>query len=170
MQNWDDVPTSQQEFQIRLMEIYAGFLEHTDVQYGKIVDELEHQGLFDNTLIIYINSDNGPSAEGINGSISELLAQNAMPSAIDQQIEVLNKDYGGMDALGGPTLDAMYHHGWAFSGARHFKALNLLQHILEAQEHLWLSLGQIKLKQMERFVPSFIMLMTLRLLFMMYWI
>ncbi len=65
------------------MEIFAGFLEHTDVQYGKIVDELEQQGLLENTLILYINSDNGPSAEGMNGTICELLAQNAMPSTIE---------------------------------------------------------------------------------------
>ncbi|MBU2950220.1 arylsulfatase [Tamlana agarivorans] len=126
MQKWSDIPASQQDFQIRLMEIYAGFLEHTDVQYGKIVDELERQGELDNTLIIYINSDNGPSAEGMNGTISELLAQNAMPSTIDQQIEVLNKDYGGLEALGGPTLDVMYHHGWAYSGASPFQGTKLV--------------------------------------------
>ena len=126
MQNWSDIPTSQREFQTRLMEIYAGFLEHTDVQYGKIVDELERQGELDNTLIIYIHSDNGPSSEGMNGTISELLAQNAMPSTIEQQIEVLNKDYGGMEALGGPTLDAMYHHGWAYAGASPFQGTKLV--------------------------------------------
>ena len=126
MQKWSDIPTSQREFQTRLMEIYAGFLEHTDVQYGKIVDELERQGDLDNTLIIYINSDNGPSSEGMMGSISELLAQNAMPSAIEQQIEVLNKDYGGMNALGGPTLDVMYHHGWAYAGASPFQGTKLV--------------------------------------------
>jgi arylsulfatase A-like enzyme len=71
----------------------------------KVVDEIERQGLLDNTLIIYINSDNGPSSEGQDGSISELLAQNAMPTTIEQQIDVLNKDYGGMDALGGPKLE-----------------------------------------------------------------
>lgn len=126
MQKWDDVPVSQREFQTRLMEIYAGFLQHTDVQYGKIVDELEQQGLRDNTLIIYINSDNGPSAEGINGSISELLAQNSMPSTVEQQIEVLNNEYGGLDALGGPTLETMYHHGWTFAGAAPFQGVKLL--------------------------------------------
>ena len=126
MQKWDDVPASQREFQTRLMEIYAGFLEHTDVQYGKIVDELEQQGVLDNTLILYIFSDNGPSAEGINGTISELLAQNAMPSTIEQQIEVLNKDYGGMDALGGPTLEPMYHHGWTYAGSAPFQGVKLL--------------------------------------------
>ena len=126
MQKWDDIPKSEREFQTRLMEIYAGFLEHTDVQYGKIVDEIERQGLLDNTLVIYINSDNGPSAEGMNGTISELLAQNSMPSTIDQQIKVLSKDYGGMDALGGPKLDVMYHHGWAFSGSAPFQSTKLV--------------------------------------------
>jgi len=126
MQKWSDVPKSQREFQTRLMEIYAGFLEHTDVQYGKIVDELERQGLLDNTLIIYINSDNGPSAEGMNGTISELLAQNAMPSTTEQQIETLNKEYGGIDALGGPKLDIMYHHGWAYAGASPFQGTKLV--------------------------------------------
>ncbi|MFC1688199.1 arylsulfatase [Pseudomonadota bacterium] len=126
MQKWSDVPKSQREFQIRLMEIYAGFLEHTDVQYGKVIDELERQGLLDNTLVIYILSDNGPSAEGIDGSISELLAQNSMPSTIDQQLEVLNEVYGGMDALGGPKLDTMYHHGWTYSGAAPFQGTKLV--------------------------------------------
>jgi arylsulfatase A-like enzyme len=126
MQKWSDVPKSQREFQTRLMEIYAGFLEHTEVQYGKVVDEIERQGLLENTLIIYINSDNGPSAEGMNGTISELLAQNSMPSTIDQHIAVLDKDYGGMTALGGPKLDDMYHHGWAYAGASPFQGTKLV--------------------------------------------
>ncbi len=126
MQKWKDIPKSQREFQTRLMEIFAGFLEHTDVQYGKVVDEIERQGLLDNTLIIYINSDNGPSAEGMNGTISELLAQNGMPSTIEQHIDVLNKEYGGMDALGGPKLDIMYHHGWAYAGASPFQGTKLV--------------------------------------------
>lgn len=126
MQKWDDVPASQRVFQSRLMEIYAGFLEHTDVQYGKIVDELEQQGMLDNTLILYVFSDNGPSAEGTNGSISELLGPNAMPSTIEQQLEVLDQDYGGMDALGGPKLESMYHHGWTYAGAAPFQGVKLL--------------------------------------------
>jgi arylsulfatase A-like enzyme len=126
MTKWDDIPKSQREFQTRLMEVYAGFLEHTDVQYGKVVDEIERQGLLENTLIIYINSDNGPSAEGTNGTISELLSVNTMPSTVEQQIESLNKDYGGLDALGGPTLDAMYHHGWTYAGTSPFQGVKLL--------------------------------------------
>ncbi|MCZ6617122.1 MAG: arylsulfatase [Gammaproteobacteria bacterium] len=126
MQKWADIPESQRAFQIRLMEVYAGFLEHTDMQYGKIVDELERQGVLDNTLILYVHSDNGPSAEGMDGTISELLAQNGMPSTIDQQLDVLNKDYGGIDELGGPKLEIMYHHGWAYSGSAPFQGTKLV--------------------------------------------
>jgi arylsulfatase A-like enzyme len=126
MEKWDDIPESQREFQTRLMEIFAGYLEHTDVQYGKIVDELEQQGLLENTLIIYVHSDNGPSAEGIRGTISEMLSLNSMASTIDQQIEVLNKDYGGIDALGGPKLENMYHASWANGGATPFKGTKLV--------------------------------------------
>ena len=126
MQRWADVPKSEREFQTRLMEVYAGFLEHTDVQYGKIIDELDNLGIKDNTLVIYINGDNGSSAEGINGSISELLAQNNMPSTVKQQLDVLNNEYGGLDALGGPLLEPMYHHGWAWTGSTPFKSTKLV--------------------------------------------
>ena len=48
----------------RQMEIYAGFLEHTDFHIGRIIDTLETIGALDNTLIYYIIGDNGASAEG----------------------------------------------------------------------------------------------------------
>ena len=126
MQKWEDIPEKERAFQSRLMEVYAGFLEHTDVQYGRLIDELENLGIKDNTLIIYINGDNGSSAEGINGSISELLAQNNMPSTVEQQLSVLNAEYGGLDALGGPLLEGMYHHGWAWTGSTPFKSTKLV--------------------------------------------
>lgn len=126
MQKWNDIPKDQREFQTRLMEVFAGFLEHTDAQYGRIIDELDNLGIRDNTLVIYINGDNGSSAEGIKGSISELLAQNSMPTTVDQQLEVLNNEYGGLEALGGPLLEPMYHHGWAWAGSTPFKDTKLI--------------------------------------------
>ena len=126
MQKWEDIPAEQREFQTRLMEVYAGFLEHTDVQYGRLIDELDNLGIRDNTLVIYINGDNGSSAEGLNGSISELLAQNNMPSTVEQQIDVLNETYGGLDALGGPLLESIYHSGWAWAGSTPFKSTKLI--------------------------------------------
>ena len=61
------------------MEVAAGFTEHVDVQVGRIVDEIDKLGYGDNTLIFYIWGDNGSSAEGQDGTISELLAQNGIP-------------------------------------------------------------------------------------------
>ena len=110
MPSWDSIPESQRPFQLRLMEIYAGFVEHVDAQAGKLIDELDRLGIRDNTIVIYIFGDNGASAEGQNGTISELLAQNGIPNTVEQQIAALEK-IGGLDALGGPKTDSMYHAG-----------------------------------------------------------
>ena len=126
MQKWEDIPEEHRPFQRRLMEVYAGYLEHTDVQYGKVMDELEAQGLLDNTLIIYINGDNGASAEGVNGTIVQLLSQNQIPTTLDEHIKVMERDYGGIDALGGPMMDNMYHHGWAWAMDTPYKNTKLV--------------------------------------------
>ena len=107
------------------MEIFAGFVEHTDHQVGELLKGLDERGLKENTLVIYIFGDNGSSAEGQNGSISELLAQNQIPNTIEQQIEALEK-IGGLDVLGTPKTDNMYHSGWAWAGSTPFKSTKLI--------------------------------------------
>ncbi|CAJ1406282.1 unnamed protein product [Effrenium voratum] len=126
MEKWEDIPERHRAFQLRLVEVYAGYLEHTDTQHGKILDELERQGLFNNTLIIYILGDNGASAEGMHGTIDELLAENMLPSTADMQIEVLEKQFGGLSALGGPQVDNMYHASWAWAMDTPFKSTKLV--------------------------------------------
>ncbi|MFZ2086985.1 MAG: arylsulfatase [Desulfobaccales bacterium] len=125
MAAWDSIPEAEKPFQRRLMEIYAGFTEHVDVQVGKLVDELDRLGVRDNTIIIYIWGDNGASAEGQMGSISELLAQNQIPNTIEQQLEAL-KALGGLDALGTSKTDNMYHASWAWAGNTPFKYTKLV--------------------------------------------
>ena len=125
MASWDSIPKSQREFQERLMEVFAGFAEHVDAQAGKLIDELDRLGLRDNTVVFYIVGDNGSSAEGQQGTISELLAQNGIPNTIDQQLLALD-ELGGIEALGGPKTDNMYHAGWAWAGSTPFKGTKLL--------------------------------------------
>ena len=125
MAAWDSIPESQRPFQQRLMEVFAGFVEHVDVQAGKVIDELDRLGIRDNTIILYIWGDNGSSAEGQFGSISELLAQNQIPNTVEQQIAALDK-IGGLDALGGPKVDNMYHAGWAWAGDTPFQYTKLI--------------------------------------------
>jgi arylsulfatase A-like enzyme len=78
--SWDSIPDDEKPFQRRLMEVFAGFTEHADVQVGRIVNEIDRLGYGQNTLILYIWGDNDASAEGQNGTISELLAQNGIPT------------------------------------------------------------------------------------------
>lgn len=125
MQSWDDIPESERPFQKRLMEVFAGFLEHVDRQVGRILDELDRLGKADNTIVLYIFGDNGSSAEGQRGSISELLAQNNIPNTIEQQIAALDR-LGGLDALGTPHTDNMYHAGWAWAGSTPFHHTKLV--------------------------------------------
>jgi arylsulfatase A-like enzyme len=122
---WDSIPEAEKPFQRRLMEVFAGFAEHTDHEVGRIVDEVERLGYGDNTLIFYIWGDNGSSAEGQNGSISELLAQNGIPTTTAQQIKALDT-LGGLEALGTPKTDNMYHAGWAWAGSTPYKSTKLV--------------------------------------------
>ena len=125
MPSWDSIPEAQRPFQTRLMEIYAGFVEHVDVQAGRVIAELEREGIRDNTIVIYIFGDNGASAEGQNGTISELLAQNGIPNTVAQQLVALDK-IGGLDALGTAKTDSMYNAGWAWAGNTPFKNTKLV--------------------------------------------
>ena len=125
MAAWESIPEVERPLQRRLMEVYAGFTEHVDVQVGKLVDELDRLGLRENTIIFYIWGDNGASAEGQMGSISELLAQNQIPNTIQQQLEAL-KSMGGLDALGTAKTDNMYHASWAWAGNTPFKYTKLI--------------------------------------------
>ncbi len=125
MPSWESIPEDERPFQRRLMEVAAGFAEHVDVQAGRVIDEIDRLGYGDNTLIFYIWGDNGSSAEGQNGTISELLAQNGIPSTVKQHIKALD-DVGGLDALGTPKADNQYHAGWAWAGSTPYKGTKLL--------------------------------------------
>ncbi|MEY3367619.1 MAG: hypothetical protein RI973_774, partial [Bacteroidota bacterium] len=125
MASWESIPEDQKAFQSRLMEVFAGYAEHADHEIGRLLDALEVRGEKDNTLVFYIWGDNGSSAEGQNGSISELLAQNQIPNTIDQHLNALEK-LGGLDALGSPLTDNIYHAGWAWAGSTPFKSTKLI--------------------------------------------
>lgn len=122
---WADIPEDEKPFQRRLMEVAAGFAEHVDHQVGRLLDEVDDLGYGDNTIVFYIWGDNGSSAEGQGGTISELLAQNGIPSTTRQHIDTLD-ELGGLDVLGSPATDNMYHAAWAWAGSTPYKGMKLL--------------------------------------------
>ena len=69
---WEQVPADLKPVLVRQMEIYAGFLEHTDHHVGRLVDALEELEVLDDTLVFVIIGDNGASAEGsLQGTSNE---------------------------------------------------------------------------------------------------
>jgi arylsulfatase A-like enzyme len=125
LDSWASIPEAEKPFQRRLMEVFAGFTEHADFNAGRVIDEIKRQGKLDNTLIFYIWGDNGSSAEGLNGTISEKLAQNGIPTKISQHLDAL-KELGGLDALGTAKTDNMYHAGWAWAGSTPYRSTKLV--------------------------------------------
>ena len=124
MASWKSIPESEKPFQRRLMEVFAGFTEHADYHAGRVIDQIEAMDQLENTLIFYIWGDNGSSSEGLYGSISEQLAQNGIPTQISDHLSAL-EELGGLEALGGPKTDNMYHAGWAWAGSTPYQGTKL---------------------------------------------
>jgi len=108
---WDEMPDELKPVLEREMEVYAGFLEHTDYHVGRLINAFEDLEILDNTLIYYIIGDNGASAEGtLNGSFNEMANFNGM-GALETPEFMLSK----MDELGSPESYNHYAVGWAWA-------------------------------------------------------
>lgn len=108
---WDDMPEELKPVLERQMEVYAGFLEHTDYQVGRVIDAIEDLELLEDTLIYYIIGDNGASAEGtMNGAFNEMANFNGM-AALETPEFMLSK----MDEFGSPESYNHYSVGWAWA-------------------------------------------------------
>jgi arylsulfatase A-like enzyme len=106
---WDDIPDDLKPVLSRQMEVYAGFLEHTDHHVGRLVDALEDLAILEDTLVYYIIGDNGASAEGdVHGCFNELINLNGANAL--QTTEFMASH---IDEFGTPTAYNHYAVGWA---------------------------------------------------------
>ena len=93
----------------RQMEVYAGFMEHTDHHVGRLIDALEELELLDDTLVYLIVGDNGASAEGTpNGCFNELVVLNGAAG-----LETAEFMTSRIDDFGTPKAYNHYAVGWA---------------------------------------------------------
>ncbi|MFC7228701.1 sulfatase-like hydrolase/transferase [Salinirubellus salinus] len=114
VRRWDSLSEDEQKLYARMMEVFAGFLEHTDAQIGKVLDYLEELGELENTLVMLV-SDNGASAEGgPTGSVDENRFFNNVPEDLEENLEA-------MDDLGGPEYFNHYPWGWTWAGNTPFR-------------------------------------------------
>ena len=64
LKNWDDLKPEEKKLYIKQVDVFAAFAAYNDYEIGRVIQAIEDMGKLDNTLIIYINGDNGTSAEG----------------------------------------------------------------------------------------------------------
>ena len=106
---WDDVAPALKPVLARQMEVYAGFMEHTDHHVGRLLDALKDLGVMDDTLIYVMIGDNGASAEGtVNGTFNEMLSLNGAGS-----LETVEFMASKIDLFGTPAAYNHYAVGWA---------------------------------------------------------
>jgi arylsulfatase len=111
---WAALPPEARKLCARMMEVFAGFLTHTDYHIGRLLDFLKSIGEFDNTLIMVI-SDNGASAEGgPTGLTNEGQFFNNAQESLEESLAQLDK-------LGGPEIFNHYPWGWTWAGNTPFR-------------------------------------------------
>ena len=112
---WDSLDADAQTIFSRHQEVFAGFLAQTDHEIGRLIEKVRSTPEGDNTLIILVAGDNGPSAEGsVTGTLNNMMTQNGIPDTVDAQLPEI-------DEIGGPLHENHYPVGWAWAGSSPFQ-------------------------------------------------
>ncbi|MBT0669158.1 arylsulfatase [Novosphingobium profundi] len=107
--SWDSMSADQKQVAARMMEVYAAALAYCDNQIGRLIESLRKSGQLQNTIVIFIEGDNGASGDGgILGSTNEVLTQNGV-------IQDTATMHGDLDAIGGPMTLTQIPAPWAWA-------------------------------------------------------
>ena len=107
IKDWDALSADEKRLFARQAEVFAGFLEQTDHEIGRVIAAIEEIGEMDNTLIFYIAGDNGTSAEGgFVGMYNEMTYFNNVTEKVEDLLPL-------MDEWGGPETFPHMAAGWA---------------------------------------------------------
>jgi arylsulfatase len=107
--SWDEYPDRYKPVARRLMEVFAGFLAHTDAQVGRVIDAIDELGVGDDTMVVYLTGDNGASAEGtIHGAWSAPSFQNGIPEDPEWLLDHI-------DDFGTERCENHFNVGWAWA-------------------------------------------------------
>jgi arylsulfatase len=94
---WDSLTAEQRKLYARQAEVFAAYTAYTDYEIGRVIQEVEDMGKLDNTLIIYIDGDNGTSPEGtLSGTYNQLTAYNGITD-VPQPLQLLHYEAWGSD-------------------------------------------------------------------------
>ena len=90
---WETLSDDKKKLFSRQAEVFAGYTAYTDYEIGRVIQEVEDEGKLDNTLIIYIDGDNGTSPEGtLVGTPNQYTAYNGILDVpIEEQLRFYDK-------------------------------------------------------------------------------
>lgn len=118
---WDAMSPDEQRLCARHQEVFAGFLDHTDAQIGRLTQWLRAQDMIDNTLIVLL-SDNGASSEGKQfGNINLRRYIQGVDETFDEKLTAI-------DELGGNRHWNNYPAGWGHAGNTPLKWFKMQTH------------------------------------------
>lgn len=107
---WESLDAQEKRIAARLMEVYAGFLAHTDAQVGRVIEALEEMDVFENTLLFYVVGDNGGSGEG-GGDAGTWNEMGRIQGVTQSSAQLIAR----LDEIGGTTSYPHYSAGWAWA-------------------------------------------------------
>jgi arylsulfatase A-like enzyme len=111
---WASLSPDARRLASRMMEVFAGFLSHTDHHIGRVLQFLRSIDEFDNTIVMFV-SDNGASAEGgVDGTTNEAQFFNNAQETLEESLAVI-------DEIGGPKHFNHYPWGWTWAGNTPFR-------------------------------------------------
>jgi arylsulfatase len=103
LKNWDELSADEKKMFLRQADVFAAYAAYTDYEIGRVIQAVEDMGKLDNTLIFYIEGDNGTSAEGtLNGTPNEVAMFNGVDVPVEVQLKYFydvwgsNKTYNHM--------------------------------------------------------------------------
>jgi len=112
---WDTLSADEKRMFARQAEIFAAYAAYTDHEIGRVIEEVRRQGKLDNTLIFYIEGDNGTSAEGSAiGTAFDLAAIQAINMPVADQLKFY-------DDWGGPMTEPHMSVAWSWAFDTPFK-------------------------------------------------
>jgi len=120
---WDDLTDAEQRLHARYMEVYAAMVTSVDESIGRLRRELEAQGVWDDTIVVF-TSDNGASKEGGAQGTTRYLDVLRM-GPVDGDVA---HDLGRLDLIGGPRVLAHYPRGWAMASNTPFRLYKINTH------------------------------------------
>jgi len=115
IKDWKKLSKNERKLFARQAEVFAGFMEMTDYEVGRLMDAIEEIGEIDNTLIFFVAGDNGTSAEGgMVGMYNEMTYFNGVEEKVEDLLPLMD-DWGLENTF--PHMAA----GWAVAFDAPFK-------------------------------------------------